>query len=290
MKPGHWYAMLKAVASKWQRDDCLNIGASLAYYALFSLFPLLLIILSIVGAIVNPAAFDVQQRLVQLVGSAELRELLMQTLSNLRETRGQAGLIGFATLLVAASGMFGALDRAFDKIWEVRPAEKRSLLATMRAFLVQRLIAFALIFGCVLLMLLSLSSTVMVTTLSNYTDWLPGQGLLLQSLQFIVTLALLSLAFGGLYMILPGRLTRWSDVWLGAIVAALLFTALQKLIGIFLSRSNYGSYGVVGSVMALLVWIYLTSQVVLLGAEISYGYAVQFGSMEGRSPEARGER
>jgi membrane protein len=258
----------------------MSLGASLAYYALFSFFPLILVILSVVGAVVDPSEFAVQQRLLGLIGSEQVRGLVTQTLQNLSASSAGAGLIGFVTLLLAASGIFGALDKAFDAIWEVR-AEQKEGGGIVRAIIdavQQKLLAFGLVLGCALLMLLSIVSTVAVTALSSYTAALPGQGVVWQLVQFAASLALLSLAFASLYKFMPGRRVRWGDVWAAALVGALLFTALQKVVGIYLSRANYASYGAVGGVMALMVWIYLSSLVILLGGELSYAYARTFGS------------
>ncbi|NTW01071.1 MAG: YihY/virulence factor BrkB family protein, partial [Oscillochloris sp.] len=155
--------------AKWQQDDCTSLGASLAYYALFSFFPLILVILSVVGAVVNPQQFEVQQRLLSLIGSEQVRGLVTQTLQNLNDSSTGAGLIGFITLLLAASGIFGALDKSFDAIWEVHQEkpEGGGILKTMLGIVQQKLLAFALVLGCALLMLLSIVSTVLVTALSS---------------------------------------------------------------------------------------------------------------------------
>lgn len=275
MSQNRWIALAQTAFAKWQRDECLSLGAALAYYALFSFFPLILVILSVVGFVIDPAEANVKQRIIDLIGSAQIGDLVSQTLTNLQASRGSAGLIGFATLILSASGIFGALDRAFDTIWELRrdPDTKRTLLATARDMVLQKLLAFALVLGCALLMLLSIASTVAVTVISGYTDWLPGQGLVLQLVQFALSLGLLAVAIMALLRYLPGRHVAWRDVWFAGIVSALLFTALQKAIGIYLSQSNYASYGAVGGVMALLIWIYLTSQIILLGGEISFAWA-----------------
>ncbi|NTV63119.1 MAG: YihY/virulence factor BrkB family protein [Oscillochloris sp.] len=270
--------------AKWQKDDCPSLGASLAYYALFSFFPLILVILSVVGALIDPQAFAVQQRLLDLIGSDQVRGLVTQTLQNLNNSSTGAGLVGFITLLMAASGIFGALDKAFDTIWEVRLEKKEggNILTTVMTVAQQKLLAFALVLGCALLMLLSIISTVAVTALSSFTSALPGQAMIWQVIQFLASLGLLGLAFATLFKFMPSRKVRWRDVWIAALVSALLFTALQKVVGIYLSQANYASYGVVGSVMALMVWIYLSSLVILLGGELSFAYARTFGSLSGK--------
>lgn len=284
--------LMQLAIEKWGRDDCGNLGAALAYFALFSLFPLLLVILSLVGFFVDPNEFAVQQRLLDAVGSEQVRELITQTLQSLNQNSTSTGLIGFATLLLAASGIFGVLDKNFDVIWEVRQPEnqKTGIVAMVLTVIKDKLVSFALVLGCVLLMLLSVMSTVLVTAVSTFTDWLPGQGFVLQTLQFLVSLALLALAFGSLFKVLPSRRIKVRDVIVPALIAALLFTVLQKVVGIYLSRANYASYGAIGGVMALMVWIYLSSLVLLFGGELSYAWAHVFGSMRNKHAPAASDK
>jgi len=279
--------MLKAAFAKWQRDDCGTIAASLSYFALFSLFPLILVTLSIVGFVIDPREYGVQQQILAFAGSDQVRDLITQTLEDLSENRTATGLIGFVTLLMAASGIFGALDRAFDVIWEVDADDqpKRSgIVATVMNVVQQRLLAFGLVLGCALLILLSVLSSVAVTAISAYTAWLPGQGLLLTVAQFAIAALLLTLALTAIYKVLPSRPVAWGDVWIAALVAALLFAALQRLAGFILGMTNYASYGAVGGVMTLMLYIYLTFQVLLLGGELSYAYACTYGTLAG-TPE-----
>lgn len=281
---GKLVGMLKAAFEKWQRDDCGTIAASLAYFALFSLFPLILVVLSLVGFVIDPSEFAVRQQLVDLIGSADVRDLVAQTLEYLTETRTATGLIGFATLLLAASGIFGALDKAFDVIWDVRELDQpkqTGIIAAARTFLRDKLVAFGLVLGCALLILLSILSSVAVTAVSAYTSWLPGQELLLQVAQFVIAALLLTLALTAIYKVLPNRPVQLGDVWPAALVAALLFAALQRLAGFILGMTNYATYGAVGGVMTLMVYIYLSFMVLLLGGELSYAYARTFGSLAG---------
>nr|WP_044199568.1 YihY/virulence factor BrkB family protein [Oscillochloris trichoides] len=260
--------------AKWQKEDCMSLGASLAYYALFSLFPLILVILSIVGAVLDPQQFAVQQRILSLIGSEQVRGLITQTLQNLNSSSVGAGLIGFITLLMGASGIFGALEKAFAAIWETGAEESAGgILQTILKAVQQKLLAFGLVLGSAFLMLLSIISTVLVTALSKLTTTLPGQALFWQVVQFSLSLALLSLAFATIFKFIPRCKVLWRDVWLAALISALLFTGLQKVVGIYLGQANYASYGVVGSVMALMFWIYLSSLVILLGGVLSFVYA-----------------
>jgi membrane protein len=261
------------LGAMWGKNDLGGLGASLAYFALFSLFPLLLIALSIVGAVIDPQSFDVQNWLLNVIDSPEIRDLIGGTLGNLRDSRGQAGLVGFATLLFAASGIFGALDRAMNAVWNVPQPSERTLLQTVRVILVDKLLSFLMVLGCALLLLLSIISTIVITAMSDYVPRFEGIGLLLQTVQFVVSFTLLMLGLSMLFKALPDTKVPWRAAVFGGAIAALLLTLLQKGIGIYLSQADYGSYGVVGGFMALMVYFYLTSQIMLLGGACAAVYA-----------------
>ena len=253
--------------AKWQADNIGGLGAALAYFALFALFPLLLVMLSVVGYVVDPRSFDLQNSLLGAIDSSDLRSLISDTLSSLRNSRGQAGLIGFFTLLLAASGIFAALDQAMNVIWAAppKPAAKDILRAVWQ-FVKDKLITFLLVLGCALLLVFSIISTVVIAALSGYASGLISNGLLWQTLQFVVSTLLLGLGLMVLFKVMPNTPVAWRDAAVGALCSALLLALLQKVIGIYLSQANYSSYGAVGGVMALMVYFYLTSQVILLGA------------------------
>jgi membrane protein len=260
-------SFFQRLAAKWQADNIGGLGAALAYFALFSLFPLLLVILSIVGYVVNPQSFDMQSWLLGAIDSPELRSLIGDTLTSLRESRGQAGLIGFGTLLLAASGIFAALDKAMHVIWEVpEPPPAKNFLITIWRLVSDKLVTFLLVLGCALLLMLSIGSTVAISALSSYTSGLLSNGLLWQTMQLLASTLLLGLGLMIIFKVMPDRPVAWRDAAVGALCSALLLALLQKVIGFYLSQANYGSYGAVGGVMALMVYFYLTSQVILLGA------------------------
>lgn len=265
---------VQRLAAKWQSSDIGSLGAAMAYFALFSIFPLLLIILSIVGFVVDPADLDLQAWLLGAIESPQLRAVIDQTLSNLRASRGQAGIIGFVILLFAASGVFGALDRSMSVIWEVSPPQQQgSVLAGVWQAVKSKLLAFALVLGCALLLLLSVASTIAISSLSRYTDWLATSGLIWQVVQFVVALALLALGFTLVFKLLPNTAVAWHEALVGGVSTALLLTLLQKLIGIYLGQADYTSYGAVGGLMAMMVYFFLTCQIILLGAACSAVYA-----------------
>lgn len=275
------------VADKYQRDNVGGLAAALAYFAIFSIFPLLLGVISLVGFVVDPAEFDVQQVLMSLVGSPEVRDLIAQTLAHFSENRVNAGLIGFVTLLFAATGIFGALNRAFKDIWEARIiVEGGSVKTAVTTMVVDRAIAFGMLLMCAGLVLAAVLANVVLSLVNAYTDWLPFNTLLMRLSQLLLTVAMLAVAFAVLYKVLPRTNPAWGDVWPAALIAAVLFTALQQLAELIFGMINFASFGALGGAMTLLLWIYLGAQILLIGVEISYAWAHVLGS---RSPQVQAQ-
>jgi membrane protein len=272
---------------KYGRDDVGGMAAALAYYAIFSLFPLLLVTLSLVGFFVDPDQFNVQQQLLELVGSPELRDLITQTLEHFQTNRVGAGLIGVGTLLFAATGIFGALDRYFDVIWDARGAAKGlGLRDTMRNVVLDRMIAFGLLLVVAGLILAAVVGNFILGLLLSYTDWLPQSALFAGWARQLLTLALITVALAVIYRVLPRPHAAWRDVWLPALVAAVAFVALQNLAGLIFSMINLSSYGAIGGAMTLLMYIFICAQIILVGGELSFAWAHEYGSRRDQEPEA----
>ena len=281
---------------KWQRDECSEMGAALAYYGIFSLFPLLLVILSVVGFLLGTDT-DVYNQILRLARNSlppSAYSIVSSTLLHLNQTSIGAGLVGFGILLFAASNVFNALDRFVDKIWQVgspQPANN-NLQTSALNFLKSRISAFGLVMLTAALMLLSLLSRIAIDIILNIVenfnqsiDFIAIDTLLLiKGLQKGAVFLLLSLAMMVLFKILPSTKVAWGDVWLGAIITATLLRFLQYLVtnSIIQIGSQFLSYGVVGSVMLLLLWIYLTCLLFLLGCQFTYVYAHLFGSRRQR--------
>ena len=284
------------VLQKWQRDKCLEMGAALAYYAFFSLFPLLLVILSIFGFLMG-ANTDVDDQLLNFARSSlppEAYQIVVRTLLNLIQNSLEAGLLGFLLLLFTASNIFVVLKGFVNKIWQVRTRQHlhNNWIASTLNFLKSRILAFGLVLGTALLMLLSLVSRIAIEIIFNIidnfnqsVDWIDIDTLLLlEGLHKGTIFLLLSLAIMVLLKILPSTKVAWGDVWLGGLITEALLRLLQYLVrnSIIKIGSQFLSYGVVGSVMILLLWIYLICQLFLLGCEFTYVYAHFFGSRSQR--------
>ncbi len=281
---------------KWHSDNCAEMGAALAYYALFSLFPIFLVILSIFGFVLGPDSQAAQQLLTSTRSAlpSEAYNIVQATLVNLNQSSVGAGLVGFGLLLLSASQLFGALARAVDKIWqvEVNEAKERRLAGKALDFVKDKVLAFLLVLGTAAIILLSFVSNIAIQIVlevskqfKNAITWLQFDDvLLIQGLQVVISFALLTLAVMALFKILPSTKVWWRDIWLGAIVSAALLSLLQRLVssGIVSIGEQFRAYGAIGGVMILLLWLYLTCQIFFLGCEFTTVYAQLFGSRRHR--------
>lgn len=281
---------------KWDRDNCSDMAAAISYYALFSLFPMLIVILSIIGSFVGPntEAFQHIQEVIERFLPPEVHDLISRTIVALYDNSVGAGIIGFGLLLWTAKTVFAILRSSVNKIWlPNNPAsEPVSIRMTMLSFIVNQLLAFLLVFGVALVLLASLISNIAIQTILELVATFQKTFSLIQVDQLQLTKGLqigssffiLSLAACILFKILPSVYVSWRDVWLAALVTALLLVVLQQLISnsVISIGSHFLSYGVIGNVMILLLWIYLTCQIFLMGCEFSYVYAHLFGSRRHR--------
>ena len=288
--------LLVRTVLKWRQDECLEMGAALAYYALFSFFPIILVILSIFGFLVGPNTAIYQQILnvAEETVPPSAYSIVERTLIQLHQGSASASVVSFGVLFFTASGFFSALDRYVDKIWRVHPSlhPNKNLISVALGFLGRKFFAFILILGAAALTLVSLLSTLaidivlkMVENFSNSLSFVTiDRVALLPMLQLGVSFATLTLVVMVLFKILPSTRVSWGDIWLGALITAALLVILQQLISnsVISLGSRFQSYGVVGGVMVLMLWIYLTSQIFFFGAEFAYIYAQLFGS---RKPE-----
>jgi len=282
---------------KWDQDNCPGMAASLSYFALFSLFPLLLVILSIIGLLIGPNtdAFDSIQSAIQRFLPPEVHDLIKGTVIALNENSIGAGIIGFGVLLWTASSVFAILRSSVNKIWQSpnRASDNGSVQQMLLFFLANKLFSFLLVLGTALLLLTSLLSSIAIKTilglLANFQELLSfiqvDELQLTKGLQTSSSFLILALAFCILFKILPSIYVGWRDVWLAALLTALLLVGLQQLVSnsVISIGSHFLSYGAIGSVMILMLWIFLTCQIFLFGCVFSYVYARLFGSYRHRT-------
>jgi membrane protein len=277
---------------KWQQDGCLDLGAAMGYYALFSLFPIILVTLSVFGRVVGPNTNLYSQILTLTEESLPPPAfgVVESTLLQLNEDSVGAGIVGFSLLFIAASNFFSALDRAFDRIW--RPAQvntgDRNLKTMTFTMLEKKFFSFLLVFGSGALLVLSLMAQIVIRIFlrifeefsSRITFIELDSVLLVNGLQLVLGFIVLTLVVMILYRALPSVRVTWGDVWLGALLAATLLILLQQLVSNSVVRigSQFQSYGVIGGVMVLMLWIFLTSQIFFLGGTFTYVYSHMYGS------------
>jgi membrane protein len=281
---------------KWDQDNCPSMAAALSYYALFSLFPMILVILSVVGFLLGPntEAFRSIKEVVQRYLPPEVHDLIKGTLISLNENSVGAGIIGFSLLLFSASAVFSVLRSSANKIWRSpsRVSEAGSVLKIVLFFVVNQLLAFLLVFGTALALLAALISDIVIKTIlelianfqATFSFIQIDELELTKGLQVSSSFLILALAACILFKVLPSVYVGWQDVWLSALLTASLVVGLQQLVSnsVISIGSRFLSYGVIGSVMVLMLWIFLTFQIFLFGCVLSYIYAYLFGSRRHR--------
>jgi membrane protein len=263
----------------WQADHISRRGAALAYYTLFALGPVLLIAIAMAGALFGAQAArgEVVGQITDVVGPSAAR-VVEAVLGYSRFEGGglRTTIVATIAFLLAATGAFLELQAALNRIWRVRPKKRRGekLPAKIRRFLLKRLRSFALVVTIGFVLIVSLAVSAALTALSAwFGSRLPAAPLVMNSVNLVVSTAVIALLFAAVYRILPDARLRWRDVWTGAAITALLFTLGKELIGLYLGRSATASmFGAAGSIVLLLVWVYYSAQIALYGAEVSRVY------------------
>lgn len=268
------WMLLRSTFLSWITDDAQRLAAALAYYAVFSLVPILIIVIGLTSIYFGRA--KAQQEIVWqvqgLVGTegATLVQQMIDT--SLQERSGwRATLVGLVTLLVGASGAFAQLQGALNHVWGVRSDPKKALLTVLRA----RFFSFAMILVVGFLLLVSLILSAWLAALGNFVgSYMPEVDFLMQAMNFMLSFLVITFLFALIYKVLPDVEIGWRDVWLGAAGTALLFSLGKYAIGLYLGNSVIvGSFGTAGALVVLLIWIYYSAQIFLLGAEFIQVYA-----------------
>ena len=277
-----WWALVKTAVSSWIDDYAPSMGAALSYYTVFSLAPLLLIVISVAGLVFGEDAVrgELFNQLQGLMGGDAAKAVQDLLASVNKPGKGVAGtIVGVALLLFGATTVFGELQDALDRIWRAPAREKGGLWSLLRA----RLLSFGLIMGLAFLLMVSLVLGAAISALGKW--WgsaFGGWETLLQIVNLIVGFGLTTLVFAMIYKLMPRVHVRWHDVWLGAFVTALLFTIGKFLIGLYIGKSGVASgFGAAGSLIVILLWVYYSAQIFLVGAEFTWVYAKTFGSLRG---------
>jgi membrane protein len=272
-------ALFWTAARAWWDDDAIRLGASLAYYTLFALAPILLVATAVAGLAFGAEAArgQIVGQLDQLVGrdGAHAVQSLLEGASQ-RRAGMLATVLGAITFVIAATGAFLELQAALNAIWRVKPNPG----ANVRGFVIDRLRSFGLVVAIGFLLTVSLAVT---ASLAAFNAWLaqrsPSMPLAWSSINVLASVVVTTALFALLYRFLPDVRLRWRDVTTGAFVTAVLFTVGQQLIGLYLGQSSVSSsYGAAGSVMILLLWVYYSCQILLFGAEFTRVYSERHGA------------
>ncbi len=279
MNPRAVFNVLKDTYSEWSRHNASTLAAALAYYAIFSIGPLLLITISIAGLVYGQKAAQGQivGQIQGVVGpqAADVIQGLLQA-ANRRESGIIGTVIGVVTLLLGAAGLFGQLQSSLNVVWGVKARS-----SGIRGMARQRALTFLMVLGMgILLLLLLVVGTALAAIVAFFGSLLPANlgGFLLQTVDFVVSFAVITLVFAAIFRVLPDTTVAWRDVWLGAVFTALLFTVGKLGLSFYLGRASVGStFGAAGSLVVLLVWIYYSAQIFFFGAEFTQVYANRYG-------------
>ena len=267
----------------WMDDFAPSMGAAISYYTVFSLAPLLVIVIAVAGAVFGEEAVrgEIVGQLQGLIGreGAVVVQGLIKSASE--PAKGLwAGGISIGILLVGATTVFAELQSALDRIWHVpEKAKPTGLWAVLRA----RVLSFGLIMGVAFLLMVSLSVSAGISALGSWANGLlPGWELLLQAINMLLAIAITTVLFAMIFRFMPSVPISWRDVWVGAAVTSVLFELGKFLIGLYLGKSGVNeSFAAAGSLVVLLAWVYYAAQIFLLGAEFTKVYADDRGSKVG---------
>jgi membrane protein len=278
MRGGQLGGLLKETLFAWQNDKVSRMAAALAYYSVFSLAPLLIIVVAVAGFIFGHAAAEgeIVERMESLVG-ADVANVVQGLIGNASRPRSGiiATVVGVVTVLIGATGVFSELKDALNTIWKVEPK------GTVGSVIHSRFLSFLMVLGVGLLLLLSIVTNAYISAVAAFLKGVvPGLSFLLFLSNVLLPFLLISMLFALSYKFLPDTPVAWGDVWAGAAIASLLFTVGKLVLGFYLGSSRIGSaYGAASSLVVLLFWVYFSSQVFLFGAEFTRVYASRFGSL-----------
>jgi membrane protein len=269
-----YWRLLRDTFNNFLEDRALRMAGALAYYSVFSMAPLVLIIIGLAGQFFdkNEVRGQVLGQIGETVGPSA-RDSLDKILQSTGGATGGlvATLVGVAVLLFGASVVFAELQDALNAIWKVKPKPGLGIKAMIR----DRLLSFTLVVGTGFLLLVSLVLSAALAALGSWLERLPGSAWVWQVLNGVLSFAVITLLFGLIFKVLPDAKIGWRDVAVGAVGTAALFTVGKALIGLYLGQSGVASaYGAAGSVVVLLVWVYYSAVILLFGAEFTHVYTL----------------
>jgi membrane protein len=282
------WKLLRSAVLCFMEDEALSRGAAIAFYTATSIAPILLIVIAIAGLVFGREAAQgaLTAQLSGLMGqqTAELLQSAVAKSGN-PSSGTLATIIGVVTVIATASGVFSEMQAALNAIWRAKPEG-----TTMSRLIRARVVSLGLVAGLGFLLIASLAVSAAITALGDYLNAILPFGKTIASvLNTVISIALLSVLFAAIYKVLPDRRLEWRDVLMGAAATAVLFTIGKSLIGWYIGSSAVAStYGAAGAMIVLLLWVYYSAQIFLLGAEFTKAYANQQGSRRNRPVESSG--
>ncbi len=274
------WEILKNTFSGFSDDKITKLSASLAYYTVFAMAPLMIILISLSGIFLGQAAVEgkVYNQLAGFLGAdtaSQLQEIIKN--ASLAGKSKIAAIIGGATLLVAATTVFAEIQDSINTIWGLKPKPKRGWLK----MIINRFLSFSVIVSLGFLLLVSLSVTTLIDGFSHDLQArFPGMAVIVvYIINLVLTLVIITLIFAVIFKVLPDAKIKWGDIIAGAITTAVLFMIGKFAISFYISKSNVGStYGAAGSLVILLLWVYYSAIILYFGAEFTKAFAIKFGS------------
>jgi membrane protein len=282
LHPRQMLGLLRHAAKGWSDDDAPSMGAALAYYTLFSIAPLLMIVIAVAGIVFGEQAArgEIMAELTGLLGpdGAHALESMLKAVKYER-SNPWATAVSIVALMVGATTVFAELQGALNRIWRGTPIEPvKGVWAMVRT----RLLSLGIILCLGFLSMVSLVFNAAVSALSDW--WAPYIGdiaILGKLLDLSISFGLVTVMFAMLYKWVPAAKVHWQDVWIGAIATSLLFGIGKTVIGYYIGKSGVTSaFGAAASVVVVMVWVYYSAQIFLMGAELTWAYARRFGSMK----------
>jgi membrane protein len=274
-----WFNVLKNAAFRWLNGNAFAQSGALAFFTVFSLAPVMIITVGIIGAVLGPEAArgEITEQLQGTIGR-EAAEMIETAVANSRmEVSGiLPTLLGVATLLIGATTVFAQLQLACNAIWEVQPKPSRS---SILIFLKQRLLSLTIVLSIGFILLVSLLLSVALRAVMIFAEgWLPLHGAFAVALETVLSLAVIGTLFATMFKVLPDVHLHWRHVWLAALVTALLFTGGRSLIALYLAQTATAStFGAAASLVVLLMWVYYSSLILLFGVAFSRAHLEALG-------------
>jgi membrane protein len=273
------WSVLAATYSKWNEHKAIRLGAALAYFAIFAIAPVLIIVIAIAGLVYGRAAVEgtMVSSISGVVGSSTAQFIQELVKSSSQSGEGVVAVVlGVAGIVLGSAGLFFQLKDALNTVWEVAPNPGYRLVDMLR----DNLLSFAMVLALGVIMLASLLLTAGVSAVGAFVgSAVPGSETVSRLADFGLSFGLVILLFAGIFKFLPDVQITWSDVWPGAILTALLFEVAQVALGVIIRLVNPGlAFGAAGALVVVLVWVNLVSLILLFGAEFIRIYTLRFGS------------